>query len=84
MVEFCVTQDEDGDDRLLLQDNAGQFYRVRALGLTPPVGARLHGARPRLGFGLLMCSVSGQMFRVIYESTGSHAAIVLGQQPSTG
>lgn len=84
MFKYQVAQHQDSHDRLVLQDNMGQFYLVRALGQPPPSGARLNGARPHLGFGLLKCSVSGQVYRVIFESTDSQAAIVLSQQQRTG
>lgn len=39
-----------------------------ALRVMPPEKACLHGAKGRLGFGILLCTESGAIFRVIFES----------------
>jgi len=41
---------------------------ARALSVLPVVNAALEGARPRLGFGILLCPQSGSIYRVIFES----------------
>lgn len=76
MFVYHVRQGSDGLERILLQDNAGQLYLARTLGAPPPLGARLDGARPHLGFGILVCKVSGQAHRVIFEAMGGPAAVM--------
>ena len=66
-----------------MQDSAGNAYRVRALGTPPPVGVTLTGARPHLGFGLLVCAGSGQVYRVIFESIESYVAELPSKQQRT-
>lgn len=51
-----------------LRCSAGRYHVARALQRMPPLDAALHGDRPHLGFGILVCSASGAIFRVIFES----------------
>ncbi len=83
MFKYRVTQIAEGLHHFMLEDNASQVYLVRALGSPPPIGARLNGARPHLGFGLLECSASAQVYRVIFESTGGDAAVLPPQRQTT-
>ena len=63
--------------RLVLRCGAGRYHQIRALGLLPKVDETLHGDSPHLGFGILLSTAPGAMFRVIFESTG-HARKPLG------
>ena len=71
MFKYRVMPDKDAHDHVAMQDSAGNAYLVRPLGTPPPVGAMLTGAGPHLGFGLLVCDGSGQVYRVIFESIDS-------------
>ena len=46
---------------------------ARALNSLPPVDAVLNGDKPHLGFGILVCTASSAMFRVIFESINEGA-----------
>lgn len=70
MYKYRVVNGDVDANRVVLQDYRGQTYLVRPLSLAPPHGARLEGARPHLGFGILVCSLSGQVYRVIFEEIG--------------
>lgn len=70
MYKYRVVNGEVEPDRVVLQDYRGQTYLVRPLSLAPPRGAKLEGARPHLGFGVLVCSLSGQTYRVMFEAIG--------------
>ena len=52
---------------LCLADGAGSFHVARATADVPPVGAKLTGNSPALGFGLLSSTPVDQVFRVIFE-----------------
>jgi hypothetical protein len=41
---------------------------ARALNFLPPEAAALHGDKPHLGFGLLLCPASGLIYRLFFES----------------
>jgi hypothetical protein len=51
-----------------LRCSSGRIHRARALNFLPPEAARLHGDKPHLGFGLLVCPASGAIYRLIFES----------------
>ena len=55
--------------RLVLRCGAGRYHQIRALGLLPKEDETLHGDSPHLGFGILLSTKPGAMFRVIFEST---------------
>jgi hypothetical protein len=59
------------ESRLTLQCDAGHYHLTRALSVFPPADATLEGAKPHLGFDLLLCPKSGAVFRVIFESIGN-------------
>ena len=82
MFKYRVIQASD-HEHLVLEDTVGQIYLVRALGPPPQIGSRLDGARPHLGFGLLMCNMSGQVYRVMFESIRGRAAVVLKPEQKT-
>lgn len=50
-----------------LADATGGFHVARATARVPPVGAKLLGHAPRLGFGLLLGVPIDEVFRVIFE-----------------
>ncbi len=52
---------------LSLSDGAGGFHVARATADVPPIGAKLTGDAPALGFGLLLSTSVDQVFRVIFE-----------------
>ena len=45
----------------------GDLHIARATASVPPVGAKLSGRAPELGFGLLLSTPVTEMFRVIFE-----------------
>ena len=84
MYKYRVVRGEVDEGLVVLQDYRGQTYLVRPLSLAPPHGAKLDGARPHLGFGILVCSLSGQMYRVIFEEIGGQRVVQPNQQFRTG
>ena len=84
MYKYRVVRGEVDEGLVVLQDYRGQTYLVRPLSLAPPHGAKLDGARPHLGFGILVCSLSGQMYRVIFEEIGGQRVVQPNQQLRTG
>jgi hypothetical protein len=54
--------------RCALLCSNGRYHVARVLNGMPGVSAPLHGDRPHLGFGVLVCGASGMLFRVIFES----------------
>ena len=71
MHKYCVVERWPEERQLALRCSVGHYHLTRALGVLPAVDARLEGAKPHLGFGVLKCPVSGAMFRVIFESIGN-------------
>jgi len=67
MHKYRVVHRTDGDEFVALRDGSGRFHVARSLKEKPPMRALLHGARPHLGFGMLLCLESGEMYRVIFE-----------------
>jgi len=67
MHEYRVAQRSLDDGRLALVCNMGRCHLTRSLSEPPLVGAMLCGARPHLGFGLLLCVSSGDIFPVVFE-----------------
>jgi len=57
-----------GSEHALCLASAGGYHVARATASVPPVGARLLGNAPALGFGLLLGAPLDQVFRVIFES----------------
>lgn len=58
-----------GDSELCaLQCSNGRFHLARALNVPPSRGTLLRGDKPHLGFGILLCAMTGAIFRVIFES----------------
>lgn len=67
MHKYRVVHWVEGEARVALRDGNGRFHVARALKASPPMRAVLKGARPHLGFGLLMCEQTGENFRLIFE-----------------
>lgn len=68
MQTYQVVERWANETRFALRCGRGKFHVTRALNNLPTTGATLHGARPELGLGILVCPVSGAIFRVIFES----------------
>ena len=73
MYKYRVVERWVEQSRLVLRCSKGRYYVARALSLATPPGAVLEGAKPHLGFDLLLCPQSGAIFRVIFESIGNTA-----------
>jgi hypothetical protein len=69
--------------RLALRCNFGRYHHARPLNAVPPLGGFLQGARPRLGFSILVCLDSGLVYRVIFESVND-AALRAGWANASG
>ena len=67
MHEYTVAQRSLDDGRLALVCNLGRCHLTRSLSTLPRVGVLLSGAKPHLGFGLLLCVSSGDIFPVVFE-----------------
>jgi hypothetical protein len=50
-----------------LADAAGDLHIARATASVPPVGTKLLGGAPELGFGLLLSTPVTEVFRLIFE-----------------
>lgn len=79
MHKYRVVERWTDGSRLELRCQTGRYHVVRVLSGTPEAGSTLVGDKPHLGFGLLTCSSSGRIFRVIFESI-SHAGLSAGRQ----
>ncbi len=67
MHTYSVVDNWADESHLGLRCQVGRYHLARALHDSPPLGARLNGAKPHLGFGVLVCPQSGAIFRVIFE-----------------
>jgi hypothetical protein len=67
MHEYRVVQRSLDDNRIALVCNMGRYHLTRTLRALPLVGAMLSGAKPHMGFGLLLCLGSGDIFPVVFE-----------------
>jgi hypothetical protein len=85
VVQYLVLGHSGDGARLALRDGAGCHHLARALNVPPPTGTTLNGTTPRMGFGLLVCGTTGQIYRVIFETINSTDARVDARQqaPST-
>lgn len=83
MYKYRVVERRVEDSRMTLRCRRGQYHIARALGVLPLMEAALESDKPHLGFGLLLCSQSGTVYRVIFESIG-HTAIHLTSRPLSG
>ena len=68
MHEYRVVERWADKGLCALQCSTGRYHVARALKVMPPVDVSLSGDKPRLGFGILLCTASGSIFRVIFES----------------
>ena len=55
-----------------LRCSSGRYRKVRALSSMPLEEAHLLKAEPGLGFGISVCSTSGAIYRLLFESV-NHA-----------
>ena len=71
------------DDRCLFRCNKGRYHVARALNAIPSTGVLLSGYKPHIGFGILVCTASSAIFRVIFESINEpNLACVPGRVPN--
>jgi hypothetical protein len=68
MHRYRVVERWPDGSRLGLQCQMGRYHLVQALGGMPAVEAMLNGDKPQLGSGMLSCTLSGRIFRVVFES----------------
>jgi hypothetical protein len=66
MFDYWVVHAGSADAPVTLRDELGRLHLARVLSGQPALGSRLHGAAAWLGFGLLQCHQSGQIFRVTF------------------
>lgn len=67
MHKYRVAERWPDESRLTLQCGAGRYHVARVISLLPEVDETLEGAKPHLGFGILVCQTSGAMYRLIFE-----------------
>ncbi len=68
MHRYRVVERCDESELCALRCSAGRYHVARSLKAMPPLHATLNGTKPHLGFGLLVCAVSGATFRMIFEA----------------
>jgi hypothetical protein len=68
MHEYRVVERWVDQGLCALECNFGRFHVARPLHVMPPAAFTLVGDQPRLGFGLLVCTATGAIFRMIFES----------------
>ena len=68
MDKYRVFERRAEQSRMTLRCRRGQSHIARARSVLPVVEASLETDEPHLGFGLLLCSQSGTVCRVIFES----------------
>jgi hypothetical protein len=71
MHQYRVLECWVGDSSFSLRCNLGRFHLARALSGMPPTGVTLQGAAPHLGFGVLECTTTGSLLRVIFVSVNT-------------
>ena len=79
MHKYRVVERWPDGSRIELRCQTGRYHVARVLSGTPAANATLIGDKPHLGFGLLACSLSGRIFRVIFEFI-SRPGLSLGRQ----
>ncbi len=84
MYKYRVVHGDVGPGHVVLLDYRGQTYLVRPLSVAPPPGTKLEGAKPHLGFGILACTLSGQIYRVMFEAIGGQRVINRNSQQVSG
>jgi hypothetical protein len=74
MHEYRVVERWADKSVCVLRCHTGRYHVARMLNVMPAAETALHGDKPHLGFDILLCVVSGAVFRVIFESIdGVHA-----------
>lgn len=68
MHKYRVVERWADESRVALQCHMGRYHVALALNGMPPAASTLHGQKPHPGFVVLLCTVSGTMFRMIFES----------------
>ena len=68
MHRYVVANAHSQSPFVALCDSEGRFHVVRATTGTPPVGTRLTGNTPALGFGLLLGEALDKVYRVTFEA----------------
>lgn len=68
MHRYHVVERWVDDSRVALQCHMGRYHVALALNGMPPAAGNLHGQKPHPGFVVLLCAISGTMFRMIFES----------------
>lgn len=93
MHRYHVVDLEAEDGMCVLQSSASLYHVARPLGSKPALNAVLHGDKPHLGFGILVCKRSDAVFRVIFESINGarpalrstpHATVPMNAPHSSG
>lgn len=56
------------DGKCVIRSSTNRYHLVRSLGRRLGLNMVLLGDPPHLGFGILVCEVSGAIFRVIFDS----------------
>ena len=68
MHRYVVASRQEQNRSIGLCDAEGHFHVARATSVAPPVGARLTGNPPALGFGLLLGESFDNVYRVTFEA----------------
>jgi hypothetical protein len=68
MHKYRVVERWADESRVALQCQMGRYHVALALNGMPPAAGTLHGQKPYPGFVVLLSTVSGTMFRMIFES----------------
>ena len=67
MISYEVFDHSPIGREVALRDQAGRFHIARTAIERPLVSTELSGAQPKPGFGTLLATPTGQMYRVIFE-----------------
>lgn len=67
MHRYHVTGIHDDHRCVSLRDSGGRFHIARAMAEMPPVGTNLAGSLPGLGYCVLLCTATSQVFRMNFE-----------------
>jgi hypothetical protein len=73
MHKYRVIEHHVAARQLALKCAFGRYHRARVLGGCPDRDAVLQGTLPHLGFAILLCMQSGEVFRVIFETINATA-----------
>ena len=68
MHKYRVVECWADESRIALQCHLGRYHVALALNGMPLAEGTLHGQKPHSGFVILLCAMSGGMFRLIFES----------------